>query len=240
MQENIPADNETVLGGSADAGAEKIENNAEGALTVDSNEDIAKKDVTSTKAFSQALNRLSEKKVEKALSEERKKYAGYDRMMSSLKGLGLGDDEDEIIALFKDNSFTDAVKSRISKELIDKSPVVEQARKIIDKATFKRDLELVNAHYPFVEADSIEDLGELFMSLMANGGVDAVSAYAAQLKYNELNEKKPPQSTGSVRSGGYETQKSFYTPQEAKNIPREAFRKNPSLMEKLRKSMAKW
>ena len=161
-------------------------------------------------------------------------------MMSSLKGLGLGDDEDEIIALFKDNSFTDAVKSRISKELIDKSPVVEQARKIIDKATFKRDLELVKAHYPFVEADSIEDLGELFMSLMANGGVDAVSAYAAQLKYNELNEKKPPQSTGSVRSGGYETQKSFYTPQEAKNIPREAFRKNPSLMEKLRKSMAKW
>lgn len=238
MNENYSADN-----GALDS-AEVLAETSKTDIVPDDNSsdinDVLTEGMTKTKAFSDSLKRMSERKVSEALKKERAKYSGFDELMNTLDRLGYGSNALEASERIKGRVLEDAFRQKLQKELIDENEFVVEAKRIIDEDTFKRDLAKVKEAYPECKAKSVEELGEIFMTLMATGAVDAVSAYSAQLKHDEMNVRKEPVSTGSLSSSDVFSEQTYFTPEEAKRIPRKALKQNPSLMERLRKSMADW
>lgn len=199
-----------------------------------------KKDYKTSKAFSDSLNRLSEKKVREAVEEAGKKYRGYDDVMDALRQMGYEGGAAELAQQLKGLKLSDAAKTRIKSELIDENPAIVQARKIIDEQTFQNDLQLIKTAHPECTATDVLSLGDVFLKLMATGTVDAVTAYEAQIGYDCRSRKDPPVSAGSLRSADTHNQKEYYSPEEAKRITRRDLKENPRLMERVRKSMVKW
>lgn len=111
-------------------------------------------------------------------------------------------------------------------------------RKTMIEDMMAKDLETLKAAHPDLKADSLEDLGEDFAKIRGLGW-SAAEAYAAVQAKTNSNKKTPPPSTGSVKSPAA-TDKEFYTSEEADRITREDLRKDPTLLDKIKRSMARW
>jgi hypothetical protein len=235
QQENIalPADNGATAQGTPAEVPQKQTAQAQAAAPV-------KKDRAATKAFSESLNRLSDKKAAQAAAELQKKYAGYDDVLTALHEAGYEGSAAEMASQLKGVGLSDAARARITAELIDENPAVLQARQIIEAKTFEADLARIKAAHPECDADDVLSLGDVFLKLMASGTVDAVTAYEAQVGYEARTKKTPPVSAGSLRSAEAGNQKEYYSPDEAKRIARSDLKDNPKLMERVRRSMTKW
>jgi len=102
----------------------------------------------------------------------------------------------------------------------------------------KSDFEKIKAAYPNIAQKSIGEFGDEFLRLVILG-YDPLIAYEA-VRAKQLREKKePPPNIGAVNNVSGE-EKDFYTPEEVDKLTREDFKKNPRLLEVVRKSMLKW
>ncbi len=111
-------------------------------------------------------------------------------------------------------------------------------RKTMIEDMMAKDLETLKSENPDLKAESIDDLGEDFAKLIGLGW-NAKEAYAAMQAKEKANMKTPPPSTGSVKTSAT-TDKEFYTSEEADRITREDLRKDPTLLDKIKRSMARW
>lgn len=132
-----------------------------------------------------------------------------------------------------------------NRELVMKDPeyqrvMQENARlqKSLVEDLMAKDYDTLKSAYPDLKAESIEDLGEDFAKLRGMGW-DAKQAYAAIQAKEKANMKTPPPSTGSVKTPTT-TDKEFYTSEEVDRITREDLRKDPTLLDKIKRSMTRW
>jgi hypothetical protein len=135
------------------------------------------------------------------------------------------------------------VCEQIRKELLENDPELvqmqEEARQAIFSNQSRQDLAAIRAVYPDVKADTVLDLGDRFMNLMATGMFDPVSAYEVVLSEQAKEKNKIPPSTGSFSTGGT-APKEYYTKEEADRLTKADYMRDPSLFEKVRNSMLKW
>lgn len=101
-----------------------------------------------------------------------------------------------------------------------------------------KDLQMLKAAYPDLKAETVDDLGEDYAKLIGLGW-SAKEAYEGSLARTRANMKTPPPSTGPVKSQ-VPADKEFYTPEEVDRITREDLKKDPTLMDKIKRSMARW
>ena len=135
------------------------------------------------------------------------------------------------------------VREQIRKDLLENDPELvkmqEEARKAIFSNQSRQDLAAIKAVYPDVKAETVLDLGDRFMNLMATGMFDPVSAYEVVQSEQAKEKAKQPPSTGSFSTGGV-TNKEYFTVEEANRLTKEDYARDPSLMDRVRKSMLKW
>ena len=165
-------------------------------------------DVSKTKAFSQRLNEMSEKKAEAIRSE----YAEHEKLMRMLNEKGYEGGAEEIAqTLFsqQEDKQTQEEKSVDPTEALSGHPAVQWAKDIIDERTFDADLAAIKKVYPDIDKNSVWELGDIYIKLMLSGTVDAVTAYEAQLAHDARGETSSPPSTGSARSGGMMPEKEY-------------------------------
>lgn len=114
----------------------------------------------------------------------------------------------------------------------------ERLQQALVRDLMAKDFDILKSAHPDLKATSIEDLGEDFAKLRGLGW-DAKEAYAAIQAKEKANMKTPPPSTGSVKTS-VASDKEFYTPEEVDRITREDLRKDPTLIDKIKRSMARW
>ncbi len=196
-------------------------------------------DVSKTKAFSQRLNEMSEKKAEAVRSE----YAEHEKLMRMLNEKGYEGSAEEIAqTLFsqQQDKQTQEEKEADPLKSLSGHPAVQWAKDIIDERTFDADLAAIKNVYPDITQQSVWELGDIYIKLMLSGTVDAVTAYETQLAYNARGAQSPaPPSAGSARSGGMMPEKEYYTPDEVDRLTSEDY-DNPRIMQRVRRSMTKW
>ena len=106
---------------------------------------------------------------------------------------------------------------------------IELLRKKEGKRMIDEDLKIIQKLDPHITG--VNDMGELFIMLRANG-YNAKDAYDAVCS---LNSKKEISQMGDVVMGGDE--KDFFTKEEVKAMSKSQVKKN---YDKIRKSMSKW
>jgi len=111
----------------------------------------------------------------------------------------------------------------------------ESAEQIVFDGIYKADAEAINRAFPDAKIRSIDELGDQFAALRANG-VDAVTAYAAM----KATAKPKPPVMGAV--GAAAGEKTFYTSAEVDELTRNhpEMLDDPKIMERVMKSMTKW
>lgn len=114
----------------------------------------------------------------------------------------------------------------------------KRLRDAVIRDRMAKDLETLKSANPDLKIESLDDLGEDFEQLIGLGW-NAKEAYAAMQAKSKANLNTPPASTGPIKSPP-STEKEFYTPEEVDRITREDLRKDPALMDKIKKSMARW
>lgn len=100
---------------------------------------------------------------------------------------------------------------------------------------FAQDMQQIRALYPDEKAKSVTEFGDEFMTMMASGQVDAVSAYEAIRAKRQRTAPKPP-STGKIQATAAK-KGAYYTRDEVNAMSDEQIEKN---YEDIRRSMAKW
>lgn len=127
-------------------------------------------------------------------------------------------------------------ESREGKELIARLEEyqVRELRRRLDA-----DLSDIKAAYPDVSAKDVRELGETYLSIMKAGGVDAISAYEAQLAAARRKKKDAPPAIGAVNTTGVR-EKDFYSPDEVDRLTDKDFEKNPKLLSLVLRSMTRW
>lgn len=131
------------------------------------------------------------------------------------------------------------------KDMVKNDPTYQEAiaerdrlQNVLVRDRMARDLETLKALHPDIKVDSVEDLGEDFGKLIGLGW-SAIEAYSAIQAKENSNKKEPPPSTGSVKSQAA-AEKEYYSPEDVDRITRDDLRKDPTLMDKIKRSMAKW
>lgn len=127
-------------------------------------------------------------------------------------------------------------KSELEKAIA-ADPRIAEAERITREAQFGKDLAAVKAAFPKVSANSVSELGEVFMRSMA-AGLSPEDAYAAQLNYNKRTTKPSPPKMGTVQQS-YEPEKETFSEDELASFKKDELVKNPKLLEKAMRSMIK-
>lgn len=182
---------------------------------------------------------LQEALLKNGFSGKTAKDLAYD-VMASAEGISIDDVRNREENRAKSEL---EVREQIRKDLLENDPELvqmqEEARQAIFANQSRQDLAAIKAVYPDVKADTVLDLGDRFMNLMATGMFDPVSAYEVVLSEQAKEKSKIPPSTGSFQTGGA-TPKEYYTKEEADRLTKADYMKDPTLFEKVRKSMLKW
>lgn len=116
-------------------------------------------------------------------------------------------------------------------------PRIAEAEKIKRETQFANDLKAVKAAFPEVSANTVDELGEVFMKSMA-AGLSPEDAYAAQLNYNKRTTKPEPPKIGTVKQS-YEPEKETFSDDELDSFKKDELLKNPKLLDKAIKSLIK-
>jgi len=102
----------------------------------------------------------------------------------------------------------------------------------------QEDFEKIKAVYPDVTETSVAQFGPDYCSLVALN-YDPITAYEAVRAKIARETKNPPPNIGAVNNTSGED-KDFYTPEEVDKLTRGDFKRNPRLLEVVRRSMTKW
>ena len=210
---------------------------------------------TDTRAVSNRINQIraeSDRKI-KELTDQ---LARYRKLEDTAKELGFnGTSTDEIVYAMmadKEGLTVDEIRKREEAKnqqvdsIVENDPRIAAANEIIQQSKVRADLESIKAAYPDLKAESVEDLGEDYIKMQIVNEqqpeeyqLDAATIYGMAMAKKAKTEKKIPASTGDVESGAA-PEKEFYTSQEVDHFTKEDYLKDPSLLEKVRKSMTKW
>lgn len=116
--------------------------------------------------------------------------------------------------------------------------IIEMARRSIAEQMLKDDLTAIKSIYPDCPFDDVRNIGQVYLSIMRSGAADAVTAYEAQMAHNARNSKTPP-AMGTL-GGGSLQKKEYYTVEEARRFTEADYDADPTLFERIRRSMTKW
>lgn len=122
-------------------------------------------------------------------------------------------------------------------ERINTHPRVVEAEAFARNLRFEKDLQAIKEAYPDCKAESVMELGDVFLDLMKSGRIDAVDAYAAQLAHNERNTGKIPAKIGALNKS-QPPEKEFYSDDELSRLTSKDL-DDPIIFEKAMKSMRK-
>lgn len=166
------------------------------------------------------------------------------RLRDELAKLGYTGSIDEIaqrIAVEQSGMTPDDYKKQEAafESRIQKDPRIVEAERITREATYKKDLQAIKEAYPDCKAESVQDLGDVYLNLMQSGSVNPVDAYAAQIAHNEREKAKIPAKIGAVNQTAQKTEKDFYTSEEVDRLSDEDLA-NPKIRAIVMKSMTKW
>lgn len=160
-----------------------------------------------------------------------------------LKELGYTGDIKDIalrIEAEKKGTTVEEIK-RSEKELeerINADPRIVEAERLRRDATFAKDLQAIKEVYPDCKAESVQELGDIFLNLMQSGKISAVDAYAAQLAHDERKASKIPPKIGEIKSKTPDI-KEYYSQEDVDNLSAEEL-DNPVIRAKIKKSMERW
>ena len=136
-------------------------------------------------------------------------------------------------------------EDRVRQHILDTDPEIVETRNQLHEMKqkeaqrqFNADLTAIKDKYPDEQAESIIELGENFIKLMATGAITPLRAYEALRAEKEEKIKMPP-STGDIKVNAIED-KDFYTSEEVDMFTSEDYDRDPKLWERVRKSMQKW
>lgn len=239
----------SVEGHAAESGSESnpVEVNGESAATtpIQSKEDNAKfadmrRKMEAASKRSEALEK--ESADHKSLMQAIGDVYGYSGTPSQVRDMILANDRG--ISVEQLNAERAAQEAR-TRKLVESDPeyqrTLQENQRLRDAVIHDRmakDLETLKTANPDLKIESLEELGEDFEKLIGLGW-NAKEAYAAMQAKTKANQKTPPASTGSIKTPQV-AEKEFYTSEEVDRITREDLRKNPSLMDKIKRSMARW
>ena len=171
-----------------------------------------------------AMRRSRENDLQKQLEMAN---ASASKLMEALKGYGYTGTAEEVAAqvfaaqqgiTYEEYQAQQEADSKRLKEMMQADPeylAMKQKADLYEQEAFNRvfkdDLAAIKKAFPDVKAKSVEDLGDMFTALRANG-IDAVTAYAAINKGQEATKKPTPPVMGAINQTPAE--KEFYTSEE--------------------------
>lgn len=215
----------------------------------DGGADNAAKVKDPTKAYSDRLNK-ERARIEEEISKK------YERLMKAMQSIGVQGNSPEEIAIQleaeaagisvdeykrqeeqRQHELEDYVKN--SPEVAEKDRLIEELESLVRRQIFREDIAKLKAVYPDLKAESVEDLGEVYLAAMQVKGADVVAAYAAQLAYNESLKSRVPKSTGDVKASPVSAERDYFTSEEVDRLPKSAY-DDPKIMAKIARSMTKW
>lgn len=192
----------------------------------------------------------AEREVKNELEREKQRNQ---ELVEALNGFGFHGTADEIataVRAQKAGLTPEEYQRRASereaelKKAVENAPEIQSAREVLRQRKFEQDLAAVKKAYPDVKAEGVAELGEHFVALMAAAEaaghpLDPVVAYEAQLAADRRNTKAPPPSTGPAKGVNAPEEKEYYTSAEVDRLSA-AELDNPSVMDKVMKSMQRW
>lgn len=164
-------------------------------------------------------------------------------LMDALNHLGYEGSETDILERLsaeREGISVDEFRTREKEhnERILNDPRIVEAQNVIRERQFEKDLQSIKEVYPDIKAESVLELGDVYLNIMKSGGASPVDAYAAQLAFNEREKAKIPPKIGAVNLAAPE-EKEFYTSEEVDKLSDKDL-DNPKIMEKIMKSMKNW
>lgn len=189
--------------------------------------------------------REAQAKIEKTRQEHQK-------LLQALKDAGINgsDTQDMILQLraqkegipYEQLKQQEEQQQARIRQAVETSPEMQMAKQIVQKQKFSDDLTAIKRAYPDVKAEDVNELGGVYLELMAaaeRGGIqfDPVVAYEAQLAHDRRTTKPTPPSTGPAR-GTAEEEKDYYTSDELDRLTSKQL-DDPAIFEKAYRSMKK-
>lgn len=167
---------------------------------------------------------------EKATADYNTIKGNVDKLLPGLKEFGFtGETLEDVVAEMEaqkrgisveEYRNSEVARQNAIDEAVRNHPAVKEAERAAREAQFAKDLAAVKAAFPDVTANSVTELGEVFLAGM-RGGLSAEDAYAAQLAHDNRNKKEVPQKIGGIQQK-FEPEAEFYTEEELN-----AFEKDP-------------
>ena len=195
-----------------------------------------------------AMRRSRENALQQQLEMAR---ASESKLMEALKGYGYSGNAEEVAAQihaaqqgisYEEYQAQQEQQQALMREMMQSDPeflAMKQKADLYEQEAFNRvfkdDLAAIKKAFPDVKAKSVEDLGDMFTALRANG-VDAVTAYAAINKGQEATKKPTPPVMGAVNQTPAE--KEFYTSEELDRLTKKDL-DDPSIYARAMKSLSK-
>lgn len=199
-------------------------------------------------------NQIQSKEDNSKFAEMRRTKEAAEREVSTLKTTNknlmdalnrLGYDGTETDILEKLNAEREGIsveeyriREREHNERILNDPRIVEAQRVIRDRQFEKDLQAIKEVYPDVKAESVLDLGDVYLNIMKSGGTSPVDAYAAQLAADAREKAKIPPKIGAVNTTTPE-EKEFYTSEEVDKLTDKDLN-NPKIMERVMNSMKRW
>ena len=199
--------------------------------------------------------KLMRQEQERLQKQYEQMTADNNRLMEALKGYGYSGNAEEVAAQihaaqrgisYEEYQAQQEADSKRIKEMMQTDPeflAMKQKADLYEQEAFNRvfkdDLAAIKKAFPDVRAKTVEDLGDQFTALRANG-IDAVTAYAAINKGQEATRKPTPPVMGAINQAPVE--KEFYTSEEVDNIEKNhpEMLDDPKIFNRIMKSMTKW
>lgn len=221
----------------------------EAPTSPDGGADNAAKVKDPTKAYSERLN-----KERARIEEETSKK--YERLMKAMQSIGVQGNSPEEIAIQleaeaagisvdeykrqeeqRQHELENYIKN--SPEVAEKDQLIEELESLVRRQIFREDIAKLKTVYPDLKAESVEDLGDVYLAAMQIKGADVVAAYAAQLAYNESLKSRVPKSTGDVKASPVSAERDYFTSEQVDRLPKSAY-DDPKIMAKIAYSMTQW
>ena len=127
---------------------------------------------------------------------------------------------------------------------VSRHPAIRQAvlenrglREFVFSDIRKKDAEEINRAYPDAGLKSVDDLGDEFFALRAEG-VSNLTAYLAVTGAKDARKPRKPPVIGAVNGAG-QKEKEFYSPDEVDRLTTRQL-DDPKIRERVMKSMTRW
>ena len=194
------------------------------------------------------LMRQEQERLQRQIAEQQ---TANNRLLEALKGYGYSGSAEEVAAQiaaaqrgisieeFNEQEQQAAERAKAMMQSDPEYLAMKQKAEAYEQAAFdnlfKSDLAAIKKAFPDFKGKSIDDLGDQFAALRANG-VDAVTAYAAMQQAKQATAKPVPPVMGAVNQTPAE--KEFYTSEELDRLTDKDL-DDPSIFARAMRSMTR-